>query len=511
MQPRSLPDTLRARPMTTEISPQLSKSRFLAGLQCLKRLYLECHQRELADPIEAGRQAIFDAGTAVGELARRRFPGGVLVGEEYFDHSQAVGTTQALLSDASVPALFEAAFAFRGIRTRVDALARSGQAFDLVEVKSTTRVKREHIPDVAVQMYVAEGSGVPVRRAYLMHIDNTYVYQGGDHDVARLFSLEDVTDEARAYAAEEMPSHLELMWESLRLTETPDIETGRHCTAPYRCPFFGHCHRDEPEHPVRDLPGLRPEGYQRFEEAGIRDIGGIPSDFAGLSGMQRRVRESVISGRPFVGPDLATRLGEVSFPAAFLDFETLVPAVPMYAGTRPYQAIPFQWSMHVLDSDGGLRHRSFLDDGAGDPRERFVVGLLEAVPSHGSIVVYSGYEERVLKELAQEFPSYESPLLALCDRAIDLLRIIRGSYYHPGFHGSFSIKSALPALVPNLAYDDLEIPEGLAATAAYARLIAGEAPQDEEAKIREALLAYCTRDTEAMVRIYERLLGESGG
>ena len=221
-------------------SPQLSKSGFLAGLQCLKRLYLECHHRELADPVEAGQQAIFDTGTAVGELARQRFPGGVLIEEQYFEHSQAVRSTQTLLSDDSVPALYEPAFTFRGVRTRVDVLIRSdGQGFDLVEVKSTTRAKDEHIPDVAIQMYAVEGSGIPIRRANLMHIDKTYVYQGGDHDPDRLFSSKDVTDEVRAYAADQMHNDLERMWESLRLTETLDIETGRHCTTPYRCPFFG--------------------------------------------------------------------------------------------------------------------------------------------------------------------------------------------------------------------------------------------------------------------------------
>ena len=497
--------------MTLQSPPQLSKSRFLAGLQCLKRLYLDCHHRDLADPIEPGLQAIFDTGTAVGELARRRFPGGILIEEQYFEHAQALKSTQALLSDASVPALFEPAFTFRRVRTRVDVLVRSGgQAFDLVEVKSTTGAKREHIHDVAIQMYAVEGSGIPIRRAYLMHIDRSYVYRGGDYDPNRLFSLEDVTDEVRAYASNAMPNDLARMWESLRLTETLNIETGRHCTTPYRCPFFGHCHRDEPEHPVRELPGLRQEGYQRLEASGIRVIGGIPPDFPGLSAMQRRARDSVAAGRPFVGPDLASILREISLPAGFLDFETLIPAVPMYAGTRPYQAIPFQWSLHIRDTDGELSHNSFLDDGPGDPRERFITSLLETVPSQGSIVVYSGYEERVMKELAREFPRYETPLLALCDRAIDLLRLIRGSYYHPDFHGSFSIKSVLPALVPDLAYDDLEIPEGLAATAAYARLIACDVPQPEKAKIRKSLLAYCKRDTEAMVRIYEMLLIESG-
>ena len=498
--------------MAHATSPQMSKSRFLAGLQCLKRLYLECHHRELADPVEASRQAIFDAGTAVGVLARQRFPGGALIDEEYFQHAQAVRSTRTRLSDASLPALFEPAFTFQGIRTRVDVLSRSNeQEFHLVEVKSTTGPKEDHIPDIAIQMHVVEGSGISIGRAYLLHINNTYVYQGGDHDPELLFSMKDVTDEARAYAAKEMPEGLAQMWASLQLPEAPDIETGRHCTTPYRCPFFGHCHLGESEHPIRNLPGLNKEGHERLKASGIRDISGIPQDFNGLSVVQHRVRDSVITGRPFVGPDLAPRLGEISFPASFLDFETLKLAIPVYGGTRPYQTIPFQWSLHIRDSDGGLRHSSFLDGGPGDPRERFITSLLEAIPSHGTIVAYSSYEKTVMKELARAFPQYESRLLALCERVVDLLALIRSDYYHPEFHGSFSIKSVIPALFPDLAYDDLEIPEGLAAAAAYARLMDDDTPQSGRAKISEALLAYCERDTEAMVRVFEVLLAESGG
>ena len=230
--------------MTSQgISPQLSKSRFLAGLQCLKRLYLECYHRELADPIDPSRQAIFDAGAAVGELARERFPGGTLVEEPYSAHAQAVASTRALSSDGSVPALYEAAFTFEGIRIRVDILLRCGDGrFDLIEVKSTTSAKQEHIPDVAIQLHIVEGAGIPIRRAYLMHINNAYVYRGGDHNLDELFSVTDVTEEVKAYTAEEMPYALAQMWESLQLAETLDIGTGRHCTTPYQCPFFGHCH-----------------------------------------------------------------------------------------------------------------------------------------------------------------------------------------------------------------------------------------------------------------------------
>ncbi len=498
-------------PPSQGVSPQLSKSRFLAGLQCLKRLYLECYQRDLADPINASQQAIFDSGTAVGGLARQRFPGGILVEEPYFAHAQAVVSTQNLLSDTSVPALYEAAFAFEGVRTRVDILLRSGDGkFDLIEVKSTTSAKQEHIPDVAIQMFVVEGSGVHIRRAYVMHIDNTYVYQGGDHNVDELFSLRDVTEEARAYGRGEMFYSLAQMWESLERAETMNIGTGRHCTAPYLCPFFGHCHQGEPKHPIRDLPGLRQKNYGLLKDSGIEDIGSIPPDFTGLSELQRRVRESVISGKPYVGAGLSARLEQIDFPASFLDFETLGPAVPIFAGTRPYETIPFQWSLHVMDSAGGLSHSWFLHDSPEDPREHLITSLLDAVPYTGTLLAYSNYEATVMKALAEAFPQHEARLLALCDRVVDLLQIIRRHYYHPEFHGSFSIKAVLPALVPDLAYDDLEIPDGLAASASYAQLIAEDIPQSDRDRMWDALLAYCKRDTEAMVRVFEALVAESG-
>ena len=244
--------------MSINTHPWLSKSRFLAGLQCLKRLYLESYHRDLADEVAPSQQAIFDSGTAVGELARQRFPGGRLVREPYYEQRQAERTTRRLLADTSIPALFEPAFSFEGIRTRVDILRRTdGGNFDLIEVKSTTRLKDVHIPDIAVQAYAVERCGITIRRAYLMHINRNYVYPGGDHSLQALFKLEDVTELAREYIEDAVPVELARMRQMLNADETPDITTGRHCTTPYVCPFFGHCHQGEPEHPIRLLPNLR--------------------------------------------------------------------------------------------------------------------------------------------------------------------------------------------------------------------------------------------------------------
>ena len=502
--------------MSSHRNPQLSKSRFTAGLQSpLKRLYLECYHRELADPPEEVRQAIFDTGNAVGELARQRFPNGRLIAEQYYEHSQAVETTKALLADNAVPPLYEAAFTFQGIRTRVDILRQSGtrefeREFDLVEVKSSTSVKSEHISDVAIQLYSVEGSGLPVKKAYLMHLNKGYVYPGGPHNLEQLFILEDVAGAARSLVVESLPGNLERMEEALQQDAAPDIETGRHCRTPYRCPFYGHCHQNEPEHPIAELPRLSEKAAATLAAAGIRDIGSIPPDFGGLSPTQQRVQNSVAMGRPFISPNLAVNLAGISLPASFLDFETFGPAIPLYVGTRPYQVIPFQWSLHLRDSAERLSHRSFLNSDAGDPRERFVTSLLESIPSEGSIMTYSNYEETVIKGLAREFPQYEGRLLALCGRLFDLLKVIRDGYYHPEFHGSYSIKSALPTLVPDLDYSDLEIAGGSVASLNYFRLIDQDTPESDKVKITEALHNYCKRDTEAMVRIYDALRIEAG-
>ncbi len=492
--------------MTRDKIHQLSKTRFGAGLQCHKRLFLECYSPKLADPIDPGQQAIFDSGTAVGELARERFPGGCLIEEEYYRHSRAQAKTEKALEDRSVPAIYEGAFTFDGIRVRVDILVRgSGGDFDLVEVKSSTGVHEQHIPDVAIQLYVVEGVGIKVRRAYLLHINNDYVYEGGPYEVMRLFHLEDVTGEAREFVKSAAPAALADMRQPLERDTAPLIEIGRHCTRPYQCPFYGHCREGVPDHHIEQLPWANARLLDQLYEAGIRDIRDIPDSFPGLSALQQRVRDCVSTGRPHVDPDLRVALQEVTYPLHFLDFETFNPALPVYPGTRPYQVIPFQWSLHVRDRAGDLSHRAFLADGDSDPRERFTVGLLDAVGIEGTIVAYSNYEQTITRQLAADHPAFTDRLLGLDDRFLDLLEVIRSWYYHPDFHGSYSLKAVFPALVPESGYQDLAIQDGGQASLTFTQMIAAETEEDEREGHREALLAYCQRDTEAMVRIFDAL------
>jgi hypothetical protein len=499
--------------MTSTTYPRLSKTRFTGGLQCLKLLYLDSYSRDLADPVDASQQALFDSGTEVGILARQRFPDGLLIDAPYNAHSKAVTSTSKTLSNAFVPAIYEAAFSFEGIRIRVDILSRnSDYTFDLIEVKSSTSVKQEHIPDAAIQLHVLEGSGVPIRNVFLQHIDNTYVYQGGPYDLDKLFRLEDITDQARTYL-QSIPGSLTTMWEALRSDEVPAIEIGPHCTRPYKCSFYSFCRRGLPDHNVEQLPRAKPELIEGLRASGILGIGDIPPDYPGLSANQLRVRDAVATGQPYVGPGLADALAQATYPLHFLDFETFNPALPAYTGTRPYQIIPFQWSLHVQDSSGDLSQTSFLHgglhdglhDGSDDPSEAFAKSLVDAIGPQGTILVYSSYEQTIIGRLANEFPQYQEQLSALPERFLDLLTLVRTHCYHPDFHGSYSIKAVLPALAPDMTYSDLEIQEGSLASVFFARMIAADTKGSERERLRNALLDYCQRDTLAMVRILQEL------
>jgi hypothetical protein len=458
------------------------------------------------DPLDPARRALFDAGIRVGLVARNRFPGGVWIEEDYLHHDQAVRQTAGALRDPAVPAIYEAAFTWDDVRVRVDILARDGNGgWDLIEVKSSAGVKEEYVPDVGVQMHVLEGTGLPVSRAALLHINNRYVYPGGPYDLERLFVWRDQTEAARELRPR-IRAELAAMREPLRALSPPDIGPGTQCERPYRCPFYGHCHADEPDHPVTQLPRAGARVLEALRAAGIGDIRDIPEGFDSLSELQERVRRCVISGSPHADPELPQRLRGLTYPIHFLDFETCNPALPLYPGTRPFQQVPFQWSHHALARSGSVTHSGYLHTTKSDPRLPLAEALADTLVDAGTIVVYSGFEERIIRSLAGDFPELAGRLLPHVDhRIVDLLELIRKHYYHPGFHGSFSIKDVLPALVPGFGYKDLAVREGGQAGAAYIEMIDPATLAARSAEIAAALHAYCRRDTEAMLLLYQAL------
>ena len=485
--------------------PRLSKTRYVSGCQCHLKLWYDCYERELGADVDVVTQAIFDTGHAVGRLAQTRYPGGVVVEADHLHTLDALEETQALLARRDVAAIFEAAFEHRGVLIRVDVLERSARGgFDLIEVKSGTTVKNVHEHDVAVQAWVLRGAGIDVVSAGLLTLNRGYVFDGKRLDVYRLFryhNLDDAVAEHLTWIGEDVT----LLQSMLAADAAPEIEPGDHCFAPYECGYYAFCTRDWEylEHPITDLPRLHAVKHEALASQDIEEIADIPDDFP-LSKRQSIVRLAVVSGNEQVSPNLEKALSVVSYPMRYLDFESFSPAIPRYAGTRCYDAVPFQFSMHREEADGSVSHREFLWTESGDPRPALAEALLDACGNEGLICVYSGFERRVIRALSRELPDLSLELDALIERLWDLLKVVEGNYYHSDFHGSFSIKQVLPVLVPGMGYEELAISDGREASVAYESSLECDEPQ-ERRRIHEALLEYCRQDTLAMLALRRAL------
>jgi hypothetical protein len=337
-----------------------------------------------------------------------------------------------------------------------------------------------------------------------MHINNKYVYDGRNFDRNSFLTFSDQTEEALSQQGV-IPSQLAALKDMLGKNVPPDILPSPHCKEPYLCNFWEHCTQAMPEYWIVKEKGISEKIQKELRAMGVEDMRDIPADFP-LNAIQQLRRDCVVNQKEYIGAALGGELIKVEHPIHFLDFETIGPAIPKYGGTRPYQTVPFQWSNHVMRENGNLEHQGYLCLEDKDPREEFAETLLKALGERGSIVVYTTYEKGVLEGLVEYLPHYRDSLHAVIERLYDLHVVVKNHYYHPEFHGSFSLKAVLPAVVPEMQYDDMEIQEGQMASLQYLRMIDPATQQKEREKIQKDLLTYCAQDTLAMVKIREELL-----
>ncbi|MGH7568806.1 MAG: DUF2779 domain-containing protein [Gemmatimonadales bacterium] len=479
---------------------RLSKSRFLQGLQCHKQLWWRVHEPNAPElQPSPDLEARLAAGKRVGEVARDHVPGGTLIGFRPYEVEQKVAATRAALADGA-SALYEPSFLAAGAYAVGDILERRAAVFGLVEVKSTTSVKNEHIPDVAVQVHLARASGIDVRTAEVMHLNRECRYP----DLSNLFVRQDVTKLVEGFlpcVPDELTAQARAVAGPL-----PDVAIGDHCFEPYECPFMKRCWPAWPENHISRLYLMRRRALE-LEEAGYRTLADLPGDLR-LNAIQLRQVEVAKSGALLVEPTLGTALTEFQGPLAFLDFETVSPAIPVWNGCRPWDKVPVQFSVHVEGPGGRWDHHQWLADGPSDPRPEQAERLVQACVGARGVVTYnSSFERACIRLLADSAPRLAPELGELELRLLDLLPVVRQHVYHPRFAGSFSLKSVLPALVPEVGYDDLEVHDGATATLWLWRLVfEGERlRRREKARMRQALLAYCERDSWATVKLLERL------
>ena len=370
----------------------LSKSKLMSARQCLKRLHLEVHHPELKE-ISADTQAAFRKGNEVGDVSRQIYGDDQSVFIPYEGGLQhALAKSARLLRSASRSTIFEATIQYNGVLVRTDVLIPDGDGWRMVEVKASTSVKSEHSFDCAVQSWVFRRSGYKLTSVSLAYVDNTFVYQGND-DFAGLLVEEDLDDDVEALE----PAVAEWISDARAAVagDEPDIEVGKHCFVPYECPFVNHCWPFDVEYPILQLGGgARKEVLAALVADGIKDVRDIPADR--LSEKQSRIQRITRRGTAELLPGARAFVADLEFPRYYIDFETAAPAVPVWAGTRPYETLPFQWSCHFESSPGKLEHSDFLDLSGDYPVRRFAESLIRSVGDRGPVLVYSGYEDRVI-------------------------------------------------------------------------------------------------------------------
>jgi predicted RecB family nuclease len=483
----------------------LSKSKFVAGVQCLKRLYLQVHMPQLAEDADEGQLNRLEQGDEVGLLAQKRFPGGVLV-DFANGIDGALANTSVLIDNASVPAIFEATFQHSNLLVRVDILQRRpNNSWGLIEVKSSSAVRPHHLYDLAIQNYVLSACGLNISSACLMHLNRDYRYNGKQYELRRLFRIRNQTKQIKKMDCD-LAGLISAQRQALSQATPPDISPGRQCNNPYRCEFFNHCNPNLPEDHISCLPRLSEKKHGELRDLGVVLIRDIPADFR-LTVNQSRARHAIITRRPWVSEELGRALNRLKPPLYFMDFESFNPALPRHVGMSPNSQIPFQWSVHRrLTGDSELEHLEFLADDDRDPRERFIASLCRALGRRGKIVVYyANFERQRLQELARWLPQYEAQINRFLQRMWDLLPFVREHIYHRKFRGSYSLKDVVPAIIPALSYEGLDVSDGTEAGLVWNRLVCGDVSYQERKRLKASLRTYCERDTLSMVRILERL------
>ncbi|MCK5839591.1 MAG: DUF2779 domain-containing protein [Bacteroidales bacterium] len=484
---------------------KISKSSYLKGNQCEKALFLHINHPELKDEISEEQQARFDIGHNIGKLAQQLFPGGIDASRgDFFNYDAAITYTSELI-DQGQEVIYEAAFMAHDRLCYLDILVREDGKWKAYEVKASTSVKNYHYQDSAFQYWVITNAGLSLEDISIVHINNQYTRQGR-LELDQLFTITSVVDQAKVNQLIIEQKSKELLG-IMNGKIQPTIDIGPHCSDPFGCDFHSHCWKHVPEYSVFNISGLRAEKKFNLYQKRILEFKEIPLSYPLNANQWLQVNAELNNKTIRNQPALDTFKAKLSYPLCFMDFETFQLTVPQYDNTRPYQLLPFQYSLHIKKSpNASLEHKEYLGTPPEDPRPGFIQQLINDLGTKGSIVVYNhGFESARLRELARDFPKYHNAIQEVLSRIVDLMEPFRKrDLYTPEMRGSYSIKYVLPALVPSLSYKDLEVQNGGMASLTYASLYNDGDGKSVREK-RDGLLEYCKLDTLAMVEILKVL------
>ena len=489
----------------------LSKSKYCAGVQCPKMLWLKKNKPEEFDE-SVMKESVLETGSEVGDLAMGLF--GPYVEVPYGDHGGMIEQTEKLLADGT-PIIAEASFSYEGLFCSVDILKNLGnRRVELYEVKSSTEAKPIYYHDVAYQVYVLTKLGFAVEKACLVHINNQYV-RHGELNLQELFHVVDLTADARDMQ-EDVEQNLALFAECLARPDEPTDDIGLRCFKPYDCGFWKYCTRNLPSPNVFDLAGPRKTTMFKCYSQGLVSFAELNCCDQLNAKAYQQIEHELYCQPPAIKADaIKTFLSRLSYPLYFLDFESFQAAIPLYDDSSPFEQIVFQYSLHWIEREGGeLKHAEYLAYPGEDPRRKLAEQLCKDIPLNVCTTAYNmAFEKMRIKGLAALYPDLADHLMNIHDHIQDLMIPFQQRWYYTrAMQGSYSIKYVLPALFPDdpeLDYHNLEgVHNGGEAMDTFKKM--ASMPPEELETWRQHLLKYCCLDTYAMVKVWEKLIETTG-
>ncbi len=416
-----------------------------------------------------------EEGIEVHNRARKLFPEGRLISGE---NITAYELTQKMLKNRECSVILEGTFITDGYITKADILIREPKGWKIIEVKSSTNQKSEHIDDMAYTAMVARKAGLKITSVSLYTVSKDYRLGMPDED---LFEEYDCT-ESVIEKVEEFEQYWDKIASILKKKKAPTPQRDWICRS---CEYYQDCFNETISNTIFELPYLGGAGFSDLQEMGVFQIKDVPENYP-LSDYQYRVRQAVLTGRPVIDrQNIKKELNSIVFPAYYLDFETVMTCLPLYRDIAPYTQIATQYSVHVCSRAGMVtRHKEYLADPAKDCRRELAEKLIKDCGKKGSVIVYyASFEVGRINAMIGWFPDLEKELQGIIDRIVDLHEIVRNYYYHPQFHGSTSIKVTLPVMVPEMSYEGMNIADGSLAMTIFAYMAKGRYEIEEMCEV----------------------------